>query len=195
MASREAHLVELVDEMAGEPMIFEAKVTVLATGGVLAALQGSGARRPLGVALSATVGAQVATAPVLLMSFVVDIIAMVFAMPRALFPEVAETRFGGEQAVGWLFAFAQQPFEAPDEVRRRALEDDILRGDLVSESGTVTAIVVGFDEDRIDAVRSGDLGGSVAIAPVAIACAFLSPRMLTSRPSTLSVPPSSSSSR
>jgi MFS family permease len=42
--------------------------------------------------------------PVLLMSFVVDIIAMVFAMPRALFPEVAETRFGGEQAVGWLFA-------------------------------------------------------------------------------------------
>jgi MFS family permease len=38
------------------------------------------------------------------MSFVVDIIAMVFAMPRALFPEVAETRFGGEQAVGWLFA-------------------------------------------------------------------------------------------
>ncbi|MFL6127974.1 MAG: MFS transporter [Mycobacteriales bacterium] len=46
----------------------------------------------------------IAVQPVLLMSFVVDIIAMVFAMPRALFPEVAETRFGGEQAVGWLFA-------------------------------------------------------------------------------------------
>ena len=45
--------------------------------------------------------------------------------------------------------------QSPDEVRRRALEDDILRGDLVSESGTVTAIVVGFDEDRIDAVRGG----------------------------------------
>jgi MFS family permease len=42
--------------------------------------------------------------PVLLMSFAVDIVAMVFAMPRALFPEVAETRFGGEEAVGWLFA-------------------------------------------------------------------------------------------
>ncbi|MQA86822.1 MAG: MFS transporter [Streptosporangiales bacterium] len=42
--------------------------------------------------------------PVLLMSFVVDIIAMVLAMPRALFPEVADTRFGGEAAVGWLFA-------------------------------------------------------------------------------------------
>jgi MFS family permease len=29
---------------------------------------------------------------------------MVFAMPRALFPEVAEDRFGGPSAVGWLFA-------------------------------------------------------------------------------------------
>ena len=46
----------------------------------------------------------IATRPVLLMSFAVDIVAMVFAMPRALFPEVAETRFGGGAAVGWLFA-------------------------------------------------------------------------------------------
>ena len=44
------------------------------------------------------------TQPVLLMSFVVDIIAMGVAMPRALFPELADTRFGGESAVGWLFA-------------------------------------------------------------------------------------------
>ncbi|MFI0373660.1 MFS transporter [Actinomadura sp. 1N219] len=42
--------------------------------------------------------------PVLMMSFVVDIIAMAVAMPRALFPEVAETRYGGEGAVGYLFA-------------------------------------------------------------------------------------------
>jgi MFS family permease len=46
----------------------------------------------------------IATRPVLLMSFAVDLIAMIFAMPRALFPEVAETRFGGGEAVGWLFA-------------------------------------------------------------------------------------------
>ncbi|MEV4344324.1 MFS transporter [Actinoplanes sp. NPDC049596] len=45
-----------------------------------------------------------ATQPVLLLSFAVDIIAMVFAMPRALFPEVAADRFGGDQAVGWLFS-------------------------------------------------------------------------------------------
>lgn len=44
------------------------------------------------------------TRPVLLLSFAVDIVAMVFAMPRALFPEVADERFGGGTAVGWLFA-------------------------------------------------------------------------------------------
>ncbi|WP_412753613.1 MFS transporter [Krasilnikovia sp. M28-CT-15] len=44
------------------------------------------------------------TKPVLLLSFAVDIVAMVFAMPRALFPEVAAERFGGGAAVGWLFS-------------------------------------------------------------------------------------------
>ena len=43
----------------------------------------------------------------------------------------------------------------PDALRRRALQDDLIRGDLVSEDGTVTALVVSFDEDRIDAVRAG----------------------------------------
>jgi MFS family permease len=46
----------------------------------------------------------IATRPVLLLSFAVDIVAMVFAMPRALFPEAADERFGGGDAVGWLFA-------------------------------------------------------------------------------------------
>jgi MFS family permease len=45
-----------------------------------------------------------ATQPVLLLSFAVDIVAMVFAMPRALFPEVAAERFGGGSAVGWLYS-------------------------------------------------------------------------------------------
>jgi MFS family permease len=44
------------------------------------------------------------TQPVLLLSFAVDLVAMVFAMPRALFPAVAEERFGGGAAVGWLFS-------------------------------------------------------------------------------------------
>ena len=41
---------------------------------------------------------------VLLMSFAVDIVAMVFAMPRALFPEMADDRFGGPSGAGWLYA-------------------------------------------------------------------------------------------
>ena len=43
----------------------------------------------------------------------------------------------------------------PAAIGRRAVEDDLIRGDLVSEDGRVTALVVSFDEDRIDAVRGG----------------------------------------
>lgn len=44
---------------------------------------------------------------ILLMTFVVDLIAMIFGMPRALFPELAATTFaGGPNALGWLFAGA-----------------------------------------------------------------------------------------
>ena len=42
--------------------------------------------------------------PVLLMSFVVDLIAMVFGMPRALFPEIAHVDFGGPEEGGLVFA-------------------------------------------------------------------------------------------
>jgi MFS family permease len=42
--------------------------------------------------------------PVLLMSFLVDIIAMVFGMPRALFPEIAHLSFGGPDGGGLVFA-------------------------------------------------------------------------------------------
>jgi uncharacterized protein len=40
-------------------------------------------------------------------------------------------------------------------VRERALGDRLIRGDLVSDDGRVTAIFVTFDEDRIDEVRAG----------------------------------------
>ena len=42
--------------------------------------------------------------PVLMMSFVVDIIAMVFGMPRALFPEIAAESFNGPSEGGFAFA-------------------------------------------------------------------------------------------
>jgi MFS family permease len=45
------------------------------------------------------------TQPVLLMTFVVDIIAMMFAWPQAVFPELSATRFeGSANSLGWLFA-------------------------------------------------------------------------------------------
>jgi MFS family permease len=45
------------------------------------------------------------TQPVVLMTFVVDIIAMLFAWPQAVFPELANTRFeGSANSLGWLFA-------------------------------------------------------------------------------------------
>ncbi|GAC80235.1 MFS-type transporter involved in bile tolerance, Atg22 family [Gordonia malaquae] len=42
--------------------------------------------------------------PVLLMSFVVDLIAMIFGMPRALFPQMAHESFGGPSDGGIAFA-------------------------------------------------------------------------------------------
>jgi MFS family permease len=52
--------------------------------------------------------------PVLLMSFLVDLIAMIFGMPRALFPEVAHVDFGGPAGGGLAFAllFAAIPVGA-----------------------------------------------------------------------------------
>jgi MFS family permease len=47
------------------------------------------------------------TQPVLLMTFVVDIIAMTFAWPQAVFPELSLTRFAAsDNSLGWLFAGA-----------------------------------------------------------------------------------------
>jgi predicted RND superfamily exporter protein len=43
----------------------------------------------------------------------------------------------------------------PAEIKRLAIEDDLIRGDLVSADATTTALIVSFDEDRIDEVRAG----------------------------------------
>ncbi|MCC6497453.1 MAG: MFS transporter [Propionibacteriaceae bacterium] len=49
--------------------------------------------------------------PILLTSFLVDLIAMIFGMPRALFPEIAHIDFGGPREGGLVFAllFAAMP--------------------------------------------------------------------------------------
>jgi predicted RND superfamily exporter protein len=45
----------------------------------------------------------------------------------------------------------------PAEVGRRAIDDELLRGDLISADGTVAAVIVFFDESRVDDVRARTL--------------------------------------
>ena len=74
-----------------------------------------------GCGRSSTGSSTCADHPVLLMSFVVDLIAMVFGMPRALFPEIAHLDFRGPDEGGLVFAllFAAIPVGA---VARRGLQ-------------------------------------------------------------------------
>ncbi|HYN07152.1 MAG TPA: MMPL family transporter [Vicinamibacterales bacterium] len=44
--------------------------------------------------------------------------------------------------------------KSPAEVGARALSDDLLRGDLVSDDGTVAALIVFFDERHVDEARA-----------------------------------------
>ena len=60
---------------------------------------------------------------------------------------------GGLEVRALLEGSLDQPGVA-DGIRRRALDDSLLRGDLVSNDATVTAILVSFDEARIDSVRA-----------------------------------------
>ncbi|WP_216895175.1 MFS transporter [Nocardia alni] len=68
----------------------------------------TGETRRAGLRAVADGFAYLATQRILLASFAVDIIAMVFGMPRALFPELAHVTFGdpitGGRALGLLFA-------------------------------------------------------------------------------------------
>ncbi|MFM1724155.1 MFS transporter [Rhodococcus sp. PAM 2766] len=74
----------------------------------LPALPPTGPARRAGLRIVGEGFAYLATQKVLLASFVVDIVAMVFGMPRALFPEIAHESFGdpldGGVALGLLFA-------------------------------------------------------------------------------------------
>jgi MFS family permease len=67
-----------------------------------------GTRRRAGLASVVDGLRYLGTRQVLLASFLLDMIAMIFGLPRALFPEMAERTFGdppgGGVALGWLFA-------------------------------------------------------------------------------------------
>lgn len=57
-------------------------------------------------------------------------------------------------------------------VRADALDDPLLRGDLVSEDGTVAAIVVTFDEDRIDKERATVIADIKALVQARLPAGF-----------------------
>jgi predicted RND superfamily exporter protein len=60
----------------------------------------------------------------------------------------------------------------PAEVGQRALDDELLRGDLISADGAVAAVIVFFDESRIDAVRAPVLARIQALVREALPDGF-----------------------
>jgi len=61
---------------------------------------------------------------------------------------------------------------SPEAVGAKALSDELFRGDLISEDGTVTALVVFFDESRIDDVRAEVLAEIRGIISTALPAGF-----------------------
>ena len=68
---------------------------------------------------------------------------------------IVEAIKGGDEGLDVRRLIENPSGQPPELVRQRALRDDLLRGDLVNEQGTTTAIIVSFDEERIDKVRAG----------------------------------------
>lgn len=101
--------------------------------------------------------AYLATAPVVLMSFVVDIIAMVFGMPRALFPAIAHLNFVGPESGGMAFALLYAALPAG------AVVGGVLSGwvSRVVRQGRAVVLAVGMWGVAIAAfgVASGAAGG------------------------------------
>jgi predicted RND superfamily exporter protein len=48
--------------------------------------------------------------------------------------------------------------DSPEVVGQRAIDDELFRGDLISDDGTLTALIVFFDEAHVDDVRGEVLG-------------------------------------
>ena len=76
---------------------------------------------------------------------------IVTSLPVRLKPDPTGDDEGGIEVQPLLEKVLDQ--KAASRARARVLADPLLRGDVVSENGTVTAILVTFDEDRIDEVR------------------------------------------
>jgi uncharacterized protein len=85
----------------------------------------------------------------------VDTVERVASLATATTVDAIPPEAGGDGGIDVRRLIEESGSQTPGDVRRRALKDDLIRGDLVSEAGSTTAIVVSFDEKRIDAVRAG----------------------------------------
>jgi MFS family permease len=94
--------------------------------------------------------------PVLLMSFVVDIIAMLFGMPRALFPQVAHQSFLGPRDGGLAFALLFAAIPAG------AVLGGVLSGWVSRVRRQGRAVVVAI---MIWGLAMAGFGGAVGLAP------------------------------
>jgi hypothetical protein len=94
--------------------------------------------------------------PILLMSFVVDIIAMVFGMPRALFPQVAHQSFGGPVGGGVAFALLFAAIPAG------AVLGGVLSGWVSQVRRQGRAVVAAI---TVWGVAMAGFGGAVGLAP------------------------------
>ncbi len=106
--------------------------------------------------------------PVLLMSFVVDLIAMVFGMPRALFPEIAHESFGGPAGGGLAFAllFAAIPTGA---VIGGVFSGWVSRVDRQGRAVIVCILRLGRRDDRLRRRgRAGRRAGATSMLAVAV---------------------------
>ena len=61
---------------------------------------------------------------------------------------------------------------SPADVGQRALDDELIRGDLVSDDGTVAAIVISFDERRVDDVRAEAIASIKSIVEAKLPSGF-----------------------
>jgi predicted RND superfamily exporter protein len=85
----------------------------------------------------------------------VDTVQQVYSLATATIVQAIKGQSEEEGGLDVRPLLENLPSRDPDDIRRRALADDLIRGDLVSEDGRTTALIVSFDEDRIDDVRAG----------------------------------------
>jgi len=85
----------------------------------------------------------------------VNTVDRVSSLANATMVEARPPSVPGEDAVLEVRPLIDQlATRSPSEIGQRALDDELIRGDLVSEDGTVAAIIVFFDESRVDDVRA-----------------------------------------